>query len=66
VDVEFKEVVEVVREGGDRAGYRFGDAVVQGERAGCLVAGVEWDVLKFAEIVGDLFAIVSDALICVS
>jgi hypothetical protein len=57
VDVEFEEMVELIGEGGDGAGYCFGDAVVEGERARCLVASVEWNVLELAETVGDLFAL---------
>lgn len=68
MDVEFKKVVEVVSEGGDGAGYCFGDAIAEGERSGGFVAGVEWDILEFALAVGDLFAIaVSDVVaVCVS
>jgi hypothetical protein len=61
VNVELEEVVELVGEGGNGAGYCFGDAVVQGQRASCLVASVEGHILEFAETVGDLL-IVSDGL----
>jgi len=63
VDVEFEEVVELIGEGGDGAGYCFGDAVVEGEGARSLVAGVEGDVLEFAQIVGDLFALLLAVLL---
>lgn len=46
--VEFEEVVECVGQGWEGAGYCFGDAVVQGEWQGGLVACCEGDVLEFA------------------
>lgn len=65
VDVEFKKVVEVVGEGGDGAGYCFGDAIAEGERSSGFVAGVEGDILEFALAVSDLFAIAVSYVVAV-
>jgi hypothetical protein len=45
VHVELEEMVHVIGERGDGAGYCFGDAVVEGERACGFVAGYEGDIL---------------------
>lgn len=54
MDVELEEMVHLIGEGVDGACYCFGDAVVEGERAGGFVAGHEGDVLELAEIISDL------------
>lgn len=60
MDVKLEEMVQLIGEGVDGACYCFGDAVVEGERAGGFVAGHEGDVLEFTEIISDLdfFAVV--------
>lgn len=48
MDVVFKQMIERVGERENGASYRFGDAVAERERGGCLVAGWEGDVLEFS------------------
>lgn len=57
-------MVKRVGEGADGASYCFGDAVVEGERAGGLVAGWEGDVLEFSCRVGDLVCFASALVVC--
>jgi hypothetical protein len=65
VDIELEKMVQLIGEGVDGACYRFGDAVVERERAGGFVAGHEGDILEFAETVSDLeiFAVVISLLL---